>query len=341
MYTIRNLSGTGVISRTLRLCLFMLLLGFLLGGSALMAQNATASITGLVTDPSGAVIPNAKVDLTNPATDETRTAVSNQAGYYSFPLLPPAATYRLTAQAPGFTPFVQENIHLDVGLALKVNAQLSVSRTSQQVLVTNAPPALETQTSSLGQVIDNQQIVDLPTNGRNSYSFATLVPGVLAGSGFRSTAIDEYSDQFISINGARPNQNLFLLDGGINSESAFNGPGYFPSIDMVQQYKVQTNNFSAEHSNTAGGIVNVITKSGTNTVHGSAYEFYRNDILDANDFFSNRAGIGRGTFSFNQFGGTVGGPIIRAKTFYFGSYEGFRQTQSSEHSRRLVSRLAA
>ncbi len=312
----------------LRLLLFTSTVALLLSGRPSMAQNATASITGQVTDPSGAVIPNAKINLTNTATNQTRTATSNSDGYYSFPLLPPAPTYRVTVQAPNFATFTQENIRLDVGQALKLNALLSISGTSQQVVVTNAPPALDTQTSSLGQVIDNQQIVDLPTNGRNSYSFATLVPGVLAGSGFRSTPLDEYGDQFVSINGSRPNQNLFLLDGGINSESAFNGPGYFPSIDMVQQYKVQTNNFGAEFSNTAGGIINVITKSGTNTFHGSAYEFYRNDILDANDFFSNRAGLSRGAFKFNQFGGTVGGPIVRNKTFFFGSYEGFRQTTS-------------
>ena len=141
---------------------------------------------------------------------------------------------------------------------------MHVGAASQQVVVTDAPPPLQTQSSSLGQVIDTQEILDLPTNGRNSYSFATLVPGVLAGPGFSSLPYDEYSDQFVSINGSRPNQSLFLIDGGINSEPAFNGPGYSPSIDMVQQYKVQTNNFSAEFSNTAGGIINVITKSGSN-----------------------------------------------------------------------------
>ena len=206
---------------------------------------------------------------------------------------------------------------------------MHVGAASQQVVVTDAPPPLQTQSSSLGQVIDTQEILDLPTNGRNSYSFATLVPGVLAGPGFSSLPYDEYSDQFVSINGSRPNQSLFLIDGGINSEPAFNGPGYSPSIDMVQQYKVQTNNFSAEFSNTAGGIINVITKSGSNAFHGSAYEFYRNDVLDANDFISIRAGLPRGVFDYNQFGGTTGGPIRHNKTFFFASYEGFRETQSS------------
>jgi hypothetical protein len=307
------------------LCVGILLLCF--QPADLLAQSATASVTGLVSDSSGAVIPNATITLVNSATNESRTATSNGQGYYSFPLLPPA-TYSLRVEAQGFAQFTQQSIRLDVGLALKVNASLPVGGSSQSVLVTDTPPALETQTSSLGQVIDNQQITDLPTNGRNSYSFASLVPGVLAGSGFSSTAIDEYADQFVSINGSRPNQSLFLLDGGINSEPAFNGPGYFPSIDMVDQYKVQTNNFSAEFSNTAGGIINVITKSGSNTLHGSAYEFFRSDALSANDFFSNRAGLPRGVFKFNQFGATVGGPIIHNKTFFFASYEGFQQTTS-------------
>jgi Carboxypeptidase regulatory-like domain/TonB dependent receptor len=309
------------------LCRFVGLMLLLQAPALVKAQSATGSITGQVSDQSGAVLPNAKVTLVDPATNQTRTAVSNQDGYYSFPLLPPA-TYSLSVENPGFAQFTQENIRLDVGLTLKVNAPLAVAGSSQSVTVTGAPPPLETQTSSLGQVIDTQQVLDLPTNGRNSYSFATLVPGVLAGSGFTSTPYDEYSDQFVSINGSRPNQSLFLLDGGINSESAFNGPGYFPSVDMVDQYKVQTNNFSAEFSNTAGGIINVITKSGTNKFHGSAWEFFRSDVLSANDFFSNRAGLPRGVFKFNQFGGTMGGPIKHDKTFFFGSYEGFRQTTS-------------
>jgi hypothetical protein len=294
----------------------------------LFGQSATASLTGLVQDSSGAIIPEATVTVTNVATNEVRTAKSNSQGYYLFPVLPPAV-YRLTVQFQGFKQFVQENLHMDVDLALSVNVKLEVGGESQSIVVSDMPPPLETESSELGQVIDNQQITDLPTNGRNSYSFAALIPGVLAPAGFTSTAFDEYSDQFVSINGARPNQNVFLLDGGMNSEPAFNGPGYFPSIDLVQEYKVQTNNFGAEFSNAAGGVVNVITKSGTNKIHGSAYWFNRNDDLEANNFFAIRDGIPRAVFLFNQFGGTVGGPIYRNRTFFFGNYEGFRQVAPS------------
>jgi len=295
--------------------------------AVMIGQSATGSITGHVTDQTNAVIPDASVILVDKATNQQRSVTTNGQGYYSLLLLPPA-NYALTVKATGFSQFVQENIHLDVGLALKLDAALELGQTSQSVLVTAAPPAIETETSSLGQVVDNQQITDLPTNGRNSYSFASLVPGVLAPPGFRQTAFDEYSDQMVSINGARPNMNVFLLDGGLNTEPAFNGPGYFPSVDLVQEYKVQTNNFSAEFSNAAGGVINVLTKSGTNRFYGSAYEFYRSDALAANDFFSNRYGIPKGVFKFDQFGGTVGGRIIRDRTFFFANYEGFRQTSS-------------
>ena len=164
-------------------------------------------------------------------------------------------------------------------------------------------------------------------NGRNSYSFTTLVPGIIAPYGFTQTAFDEYNDQFISINGSRPNASLFLLDGGNNSEPGFNGPGVYPSVDLVQEYKVMTNNFSAEFTNTAGGVINVVTKAGANRLHGSGYEFFRDTGLSANNFFANEAGLARAPFKFNQFGASLGGPIKRDKTFFFFSYEGIRWSQ--------------
>ncbi|HZY61865.1 MAG TPA: carboxypeptidase regulatory-like domain-containing protein [Edaphobacter sp.] len=293
----------------------------------LFAQTATGSITGTVEDISGNVVVGAGVTLTNVATNETRNTTTNSSGYYSLTLLPPA-TYKIAIQASGFSQFLQSNIVLNVQDALKINCTLQVGQISQQVTVTGAPSQLQTETSSLGQVIANKTIVDLPVNGRNSYSFAALVPGVLPSAGFTQTAFDEYNDQFISINGARPNQNVFLLDGGMNTQPALNGPGFYPSIDMVKQYKVQTNNFSAQFSNSSGGVINVITKSGSNQFHGSLYEFYRSTGLNANNFFANQAGLARAPFHYNQFGGSLGGPILRDKTFFFFSYEGLRWTQA-------------
>lgn len=306
--------------------LFFLVLLFV-PASDLFAQTATGSIAGTVLDKAGNVLGHAVVTLTNAETNEVRTALTNDHGYYLLPLLPPA-NYSLAIQVPGFNKFVQSNIHLNVGDALTINASLQIGQVTQQVTITDQPSALETETSSLGQVLGNKTILDLPVNGRNSYSFATLVPGVLASAGFTQTAFDEYNDQFVSINGSRPNQNVFLLDGGMNTQPALSGPGYYPNIDLVQEYKVQTNNFSAEFSNTSGGVINVITKSGTNRLHGSLYEFFRDTGLNANDYFANRAGIPRAPFHYNQFGGSVGGPIIHDKTFFFFSYEGLRWTQA-------------
>jgi hypothetical protein len=293
----------------------------------LMAQTATGTISGSVHDASSAVIPGAKLTLVNGSTGEARTTVSNAQGFYSFPLLPPG-TYKLTVEAAGFKEFLQERIVLDVGLGLTLDPALVIGQASETVTVTNEQPILETQTSSLGEVISNRSIVDLPTNGRNSYGFAALVPGVNASAGFTQTAFDMYNDQFVSINGSRPNQNTFLLDGGLNTEPAFDGAGFFPSVDLVDQYKVQTNNFSAEFSNSAGGVINVITKAGSNQLHGSAYEFYRSTGLTANNFFANQAGQGRAPFIFQQFGATLGGPIKKDKTFFFFAYEGLRWNQA-------------
>jgi hypothetical protein len=291
------------------------------------AQTATGSIVGTVSDQHGNVIANAVVSLQNVDTNQIRTAQTDDRGYYALTLLPPA-NYSLSIEAQGFRQYLQKGIKLDVGDALTVRTTLQVGQVAQEVTVTAEASQLQSESSSLGQVIPNQPIVDLPVNGRNSYSFATLVPGVLASAGFSQTAFDEYNDQFVSINGSRPNANAFLMDGGVNTEPAFNGPGLYPSIDLVQEYKVQTNNFSAEFSNTAGGIVNVITKSGANALHGSLYEFHRSTGLNANDFFSNRAGLSRAPFLYNQFGASLGGPILRNRTFFFFSYEGLRWTQS-------------
>jgi Carboxypeptidase regulatory-like domain len=295
--------------------------------SSLWAQTATGSIVGTVKDKGGNVVAGASVTLVNTRTSEVRRTVTNSSGSYSLPLLPPA-TYSLAIENQGFSQFKQENIDLNVGDDLTINAVLQVGRVEQQVTVTSQPSALQTESSSLGQVITNKTIVDLPVNGRNSYSFAALVPGVLPSAGFTQTAVDEYNDQFISINGSRPNSNIFLLDGGTNTEPAFNGPGFYPSIDMVDQYKVQTNNYSAEFSNTTGGVINVITKSGTNRFHGSLYEFFRSTGLNGNNFFANQAGLPRAPFHYNQFGASAGGPIVHDKTFFFFSYEGLRWTQA-------------
>ncbi len=244
-------------------------------------------------------------------------------------------TYTLRIQKTGFETIVQEGLKLDVAQSARLDFTLSLGSVTQEVSVNASGALLESATATLGQTIDNNTIVNLPLNGRNSYAFATLVPGVRAALSFTGVAYSFYTDQFVSINGSRPNQNLFLLDGGANSNAAFNGPGFYPSVDLVQEYKVETNNYSAEYTETTGGVVNVVTKSGTNELHGDLFEFLRNSKLEATNFFINQAGQTKGAFIFNEFGGTVGGPVViphlyngRNRTFFFFSYDGLRWLQA-------------
>ncbi len=315
--------------RSLRQILSCLILNAAFSASS-YGQTATGSITGTVLDPSQAAVDGATVTLTNIATAEVRTTKTNSLGYYSFPLLPPA-TYKFEVNMPGFQRFVLDTIPLNVGQAVAQNVALKVGASTQTVTVTESGPQIESASSSLGTVLGTTSIVDLPINGRNSYGFAALVPGVRAPNLFTQLAYGNYNDQFLSINGSRVNVSMFLLDGGWNSNAGFNGPGIYPSPDMVQEYKVQTSNVPAEFGNTAGGVINVVTRSGANDVHGSAYDFVRNNYFDANDFFANSAGEPIAPIRFNQFGATFGGPVYipkvfdgRNKTFFFFSYEGLR-----------------
>jgi hypothetical protein len=309
--------------------LSVILMGLALGALS-FGQTATGSITGTVTDSSQAAVNGATVTLTNVGTNEVRTTNTNNLGYYSFQLLSPA-TYRFQVGVPGFSTYVVERIPLDVGQAVPQNVTLQVGQQTQTVTVTENAVQVESESSSLGTVMGNESIIDLPTNGRNSYGFAQLVPGVRAPNLFTQVAYGNYNDQFLSVNGSRVNVSMFLLDGGWNSNAGFNGPGIYPPVDLVQEYKVQTSNVPAEFGNTAGGVINVVTKSGANQVHGSLYEFLRNDAFDANNFFANSAGQSIAPIRFNQFGGAFGGPVYipklydgRDKTFFFVSYEGLR-----------------
>ena len=317
-----------VVAASLPWLISSLLALVLFNGPTAVAQTATGSIAGTVTDSTDAAIAGAKVILTNTSTNESRDAITNSTGYYSFQVLP-SGQYRLVVSQSGFRQFTQNNVRLDVGISFAINVRLQIGAVTETTTVSADQEVLESQSSSLSQVIDTREISNLPTNGRNSYSFTTLVPGVVAPTGFTQTALDEYNDQFISINGARPNASLFLLDGGWNSEPFFNGPSFYPSVDMVQQYNVQTSNLSAEYSYTAGGVVNEVTKSGANQLHGSGYEYSRLKDLEGNDFFANQIGLPIAPFHFNQYGATLGGRVKKDKIFFFGSYEGFHWVQAA------------
>jgi hypothetical protein len=202
---------------------------------------------------------------------------------------------------------------------------LEVGAASESVTVKDTATLLEVGTNAIGGVVTPEKVEDLPMLGRNSNALVTLVPGVRATRQTTVNPVLESHYQFFSINGSRPNQSQFMLDGGNNTNLTFNGPEYSPQVEEVQEFRIQTSNFSAEYANSGGGVINVVSKSGTNELHGSLFEYFRNDVLAANDFFSNRSGKPRPMLRYNQFGGTVGGPIVKNKTFFFFAYEGLRE----------------
>ncbi|HYM13344.1 MAG TPA: TonB-dependent receptor [Bryobacterales bacterium] len=289
------------------------------------AQNST--IQGIVTDQSSAVVPGVQVTVTNAATGVANALQTNESGFYSVPLLD-AGTYRVEASKQGFAPVKRDSLKLDVGQTARVDFTLKVGAVAETVEVTAALAPIDSQTSTVGQVINNQQIAELPLNGRNYLQLARLTAAVAPSNGSRTDAKGSFSAL-----GQHGLQTNIMLDG-VDNNSRFSGgqlgfeaQGVTPSIDAVQEFKVVTNNNSAEYGFRMGGTVIVSTKSGTNEFHGSAYEFFRNDKLDGANFFA--VGQPKPAFHRNQFGATVGGPVIKNRTFFFASYEGTRIRQGS------------
>lgn len=287
-----------------------------LAGTVLLAQRDTGSISGVVTDPNGAVVPNVTVQLLEPETGLTRTASSNETGLYTFPAVS-TGRYRLTAQVGGFKRYEQPNITLQVNQNLTIPISLSIGEVAETVEVTGTPVQVDTTSSSVKQVVDSTRIRELPLNGRNVLQLQQLAPGaVFAGSG----------DQFgntpsFQVNGGASFSNNYTLDGGEHVDSFFNSAVAFPNPDALEEFSIQTSSYSAEYGRNRGATVNAVTRSGTNAFHGTVYEFVRNDRFDARDLFARAAP----PFKRNQFGGTLGGPIRRNKTFFFGAWESTRE----------------
>ena len=296
----------------------------LLCGAVAARGQSTAEIAGTVSDSSGAVIPAASVRLTNTATGVSRTAETNDRGYWAIPLLQPG-DYRVDVRREGFKPAARKGIQLHIAQQTVADVVLEVGATSDEVTVTAGAPLLQTMNATQGQVIDNRRIVDLPLNGRDYIQLALLSAGALAPA--RGAEFGGFS-----AGGMRADQNNFLLDGMDNNSLQRTGQGQQaeavkPSVDSIEEFKLMTNGFSAEFGRAAGGVVNVSMKSGTNQLHGTVYEFLRNNRLDAKNFFDSPAAK-RPPFKRNQYGFSVGGPIIRNRTFFFGDYEGSRIRES-------------
>ncbi len=294
------------------------------------AQVDEGSITGTVTDSTGAVVPKASVALLNLDQGITlQTKTDNGGGYTFSPVR--SGHYTITVTAPGFAKTTQSNVTVQVAQIVQANIQLKTGASTETVYVNTAPPLMQTQEASVGQVIGSREVNNLPLNGRNFTFLAQL------GAGMQTPQADTRGNAAsgaFSANGLRPAQNNYLLDGIDNNSNAvdfLNGTNYviLPPVDAIQEFKVQTADFSAELGRAGGAVLNATVKSGTNQIHGAVWEFFRNDKLDAADYFENNTGIKKGELRQNQFGGDMGGPIIRNKVFFFGDYEGFRRVQGT------------
>jgi Carboxypeptidase regulatory-like domain/TonB dependent receptor-like, beta-barrel/TonB-dependent Receptor Plug Domain len=299
---------------------------------SLQAQVSGGTLSGTVTDPSGAVIPNAQLAVRNTATDLTRTLISDADGFYTAPNLLPG-TYEVTVTAAGFATEVRSGITLTVGAQQALNVTMRVGATTEKVQVTGEAPAVQLATSSLSAVVNATTVRELPLNGRSWTDLATLQPGVNAiqTQPTFATGGDRGNRGFgaeITISGVRPQSNNYRLDGISINDYSNGAPGSVLGgnlgVDAIQEFSVLTSNYSAEYGKTAGGVVNAITKSGTNQFHGDAYEFLRNSSLDARNFFD-QAIIP--PFRRNQFGGSAGGPVRKDRTFVFGDFEAVRQSK--------------
>jgi hypothetical protein len=286
------------------------------------AQQFTGTIRGTVLDSAGAVVAGAEVSVINKGTNETRTVVTDGNGGYVVPQLKPGL-YRINVKKSGFKSATLDEVKIDVQQIREVDVTLAVGETTETVTVTSSgAAAIETTSSTVSQTIENKRIIDLPINGRNPFSLATMSPGVIPAPG---------SSPFIS--GGRNATSEVTIDGVSNLNAENNVSildfNYTPSLDAVQEFSVQTNAVSAEFGRLGGGVINLVTKSGTNQFHATAFEFLRNSVFDANNFFSNRAGGNKASFKRNQFGGNFGGPIIKDRTFFFVNYEGLRQRSAT------------
>jgi hypothetical protein len=321
-------------SNATKILVLICALGLLFSATPLRAQVTGATLSGTVSDASGGVIAGAQVSIRNIATDITKDAASDSAGFYTAPNLPPG-TYEVKVTAQGFNTAIQSNLTLAVGAQQLLNIRMKVGGTTQTVQVTEAAPQIDLTSSTLSGQVESQTVLDLPLNGRDWTLLATLNPGVnLIENQMDYSSSARGNRGFgaeLTISGQRTTTNNYRLDGISVNDFANSGPGNVIGaalgVDAIQEFSVLTGGFSAEYGKAAGGVINAITKSGTNAFHGDVYEFLRNSALDSRDYFSRSANTPSAEFRRNQFGGAAGGAIIKDKTFIFGDYEGMRQAK--------------
>jgi hypothetical protein len=295
-----------------RLPAFVLSLTILLA-PRLPAQVEQASLTGIISDKSGAAVPQARISAENLATGVKTAAPSNSSGNFYLKVVP--GDYKITVVHEGFATAVVPKLTLSVAQQATLNVSLEVSSVQQQVTVADVAPLIDQETAGLGATLQPEQFVELPIDGRNAYSLVVLAPGVNPKGNAGTGPL---------INGGRSNANAVLLDGGQVLNSTTNDTSYTPPLEAVEQFKVNTSSFQAEYGRTAGGVLNVTTKMGTNQLHGALYEYFRNDALNANTYSNDLVGLSKAVVRHNEFGGAVGGPVWlprlyhgRDRTFFF------------------------
>lgn len=293
-------------------------------GAVCLAQQETGSMIGTVTDPSGSAVPAAEVMVKNTGTSATFTTTSDGSGTWRAPQLNPGV-YDITVTAKGFRTLLRNAVEVRVADRLRVDFTLQVGAVNETIVVNDSAPLLQVEDAAMGQVVDNQKIVELPLNGRNWLQLATLAPATVVFSNSTSAGALTING---NIGGLRTNQAQFLLDGADNTNLIAAGAAFSPPIDALQEFKVQTSNFTADTAGFSGAVLNATVKSGTNSLHGNAYEFLRNRELNARNFFAVPSQP-KPQFNRNQFGASIGGPFRRNKLFYFLNYDGTRQRQAS------------
>ncbi len=291
------------------------------------AQSATATIYGQVTDAQGAVIPGVKITVTNLATRVAEKTTTDAGGNYRVLNLP-IGTYTVAAEHPGFSKLVTSGRTLQINEQEKMDLRLEVGAVNQVVEVSGVGTNVETENPTIGQSVTSRPIVNLPLNGRNVLNLALLQPGVTEDNPDDNNGQGIGGVSGFSVAGGRADSITYLLDGGVNNDLMGNEVVLNPNPDAIEEFRILTSNYTAEYGRNAAGVISVVTKSGTNGFHGSAFDFARNTAFDANSYFNILDGLPKNNLKRQQFGGTVGGPIVKDRLFFFVAYQGQRQTQT-------------
>src|SRR5438094_4340382 len=300
--------------------LFLVLALLVPGISRFASADVAGTVRGTVTEATGAVVPNATVTLSNAQTGWVRSVHTNADGQYQFLAAPVGSDYRIEVEVPGFQRAVRTGFTLLVNQDYRADVELNVGSVQENVSVSAQMVQVESRSTQLGDVIGSQDMTSLPLNGRSYVDLLGLQPGVVPIMSYAANNDVSVSGNLfagiLSVNGAREDANQYLVNGADVEESENNGTTLIPTLDSIEEFRVLTNSYDAEYGRFAGGIVNVLTKSGTNLFRGTVYEFLRNEVLDAHNYFD-PAGTPKGAFKRNQFGFAVGGPIIKDRAFFF------------------------